>query len=137
VSLTACVFKNHTALALDPLRIGVDAVTGETLFSDDRGYTYSVAVEERIGNISAVASLRALLEQVAADESRGIREKILFSGSHGGDFVAGDDVEEIYARATLLSSQAHRFDAVLLEFLGKIIRLCEVSRREGNPIVFI
>jgi hypothetical protein len=137
MSVAACVFRNRRAFASDLLANGWDEGTGETLFSDDRAFNCSVAAEECIGNLATVAWLRTTLERTSARTSESLRATFLIDGSHSGDLIAKAEVPKIKESATSLLSQTRECDSEVIDFLRKVLRLCDAAEREDNPIVFV
>jgi hypothetical protein len=112
----------------------VDQETGE-IESDDK-IDPLTAAEIRFGNISQVAHLRALLEKLLPAENRIILHKVLYDGSHSGDFIPVSALPEIETEINLLRQQ-QQAAADLSNFLDQLTHLAEIARRSSNPIVFV
>ncbi len=91
----------------------------------------------RLGNISLIAQLRADIESIkqpSTEHFAVLLEKVLYSGTHSGDFVPANEVPELRHEVNLLCK--HPLDEPLAEFVDSMTKLCEASLQSGNPIVF-
>jgi hypothetical protein len=95
-------------------------------------------IRERIGNIAQVALLRAELQRQAASFPL-ILGKVIYSGSHGGDFLDLHTVKEMRGEIAHLAgfhSPNKKREPYLREFERQILELCEAALRVGKPIAF-
>jgi hypothetical protein len=134
MSVSACVFRNSRNYASDEKMIGVDRRTGETMFSDDRAYYLSVAVQEDIGNVAGVAALASALR--LSGESEALLQSFLINGSHSGDVIPCERIGAVAESASTLLSHS-QLDSDVVIFLKKVLRLCRAAQSEDNPIVFV
>jgi len=116
--------------------MGLDELTGETIFSDDRPYWESTVAKEFIGNITGVGWIRATLKEVDPANSLILRETFLKDGSHAGDTIELSEVPKIKESAAAILSSGLELDPEIAEFLRKVVRLCDAAQLEENPIVF-
>ena len=97
-----------------------------------------VMLHHRIGNISLVAGLRQVIGQ-QPDKFPLILEKVLYSGSHTGDFLTFQEVEAIAAEVAMLS-EVHPDDEQEEQFLrgfeSQLSALVACARRLKKPLAF-
>ncbi len=93
-------------------------------------------IERWLGNISLIGAIRVLLNQYSSDpagEYPVLWSKVIYDGSHSGDFLTSDDVIR-------LSGELDRLRAiepsVLVEFVGKLEELVRASLQVNKPISF-
>ena len=97
-----------------------------------------------LGNISLVAGLRDWVEKLSDDADVGypvLRFGVIYSGSHCGDFLNIDDVENL--KAEILQLKSRSFSVLeteevqyLQEFLEQMDELIEASLLVNKPIAF-
>ena len=95
-------------------------------------------ITHRIGNISLVASLRSELSTQPNDFPILI-SKVVYNGSHCGDFLDRQTVEEVRAELELLAkfSCADPDNQQWIDHLLNVMcELVDASDQTGNPIVF-
>jgi hypothetical protein len=134
LGVAACVFRNGGKYANEDNAIGLDRRTGETVFSDDQSFDWSVIAEEFIGNSAEVAALADALK--LCQESEPLLRTFLRSGSHSGDVIPIDGIGLVAESASTLLLDPQREPDVVI-FLKKVLRLCSAALSEGNPIVFV
>jgi hypothetical protein len=140
MGLDATVYKNKASLNLgnDIGKANIDPETGQVYFDDpviERSYPndYFEAATFRLGNVAAIDALR---EEVASLVNDGfIGEKILYSGTHAGDFIPLDELPLLEREIKLLRAKT-RASRDLLEFLQKLDILVDAAKENGTPIVF-
>lgn len=111
-----------------------------------------------LGNIGLIGTLRSAVDEIA-EKHRTVfpilRGKVIYSGSHAGDYLGLEQVEALSAeiarlrslswnclrtRATLKERLGQTFDnqraLYLTDFLAQMDELIAVSRRVSKPIVF-
>jgi hypothetical protein len=124
--------------------IEVDPRTGQVDFGDAelyREWSDKVkVVEKRIGNIALVELLRAEVERITGDASSQtlLIKKVLYSGTHSGDIISGNELTVLRQEISLLraivgNKQSHE----LKRFLTDMEELICASERHRNPIVFV
>ncbi len=91
-------------------------------------------ISKRLGNSAMVASVSRFIEATSALDFPILSERVVYSGSHSGDWIAAID-------ASLLLNEARKLDTItrdplIHEFANSLIELAEVSIETGNPIVF-
>ncbi len=140
MGLNAVVYRKreHLQLGPDEEHATLIPATSEVFFEDpklDRKYLYKrEAVAHRLGNVTAISILSDELAKLIGPESF-IERKVLYSGTHSGDFIPIKDLDRLSAdlrraRDTGLSSPPMR------EFLSALEELIQAAKDEGNPIVF-
>ena len=97
-----------------------------------------VLLHQRLGNISLIGLFRQLLN-AHVDRLPVIVKKIIYSGSHAGDSLSLEIVEQLGAEIEALG-QIHERDRkneqFLRDFEQQLRELVECSRKVGKPIVF-
>ncbi|XAM00325.1 hypothetical protein OT109_02835 [Phycisphaeraceae bacterium D3-23] len=97
-----------------------------------------VLLHHRIGNIALVGALRSELESLR-ESIPVIFEKVIYSGSHAGDFLGLEDVvfmqSELDSLGGFLCSQRD-YQHLMDEFLRQMQELVTCSLAVGKPIVF-
>jgi hypothetical protein len=91
-------------------------------------------VQKRLGNIAAIAYVREFLENNSSHSFPLLLERVVYSGTHCGDWVAASDVPQLLAETRRLQSLTD--DPVILQFTNDVVELAEASIATGNPIVF-
>lgn len=91
-------------------------------------------VEKRLGNIAAVAYVREFLENNSPDRFPLLLERVVYDGTHCGDWVAASDVSQLLAETQTLQGLTN--DPLILEFANAMVELAAASIATGNPIVF-
>jgi hypothetical protein len=91
-------------------------------------------VEKHIGNIAAVAYVRGFLENSSPHSFPLLVERVVYDGTHSGDWVAASDAPQLLTEARRL--QGLTSDPVIIQFANDAIELAEASIATGNPIVF-
>ena len=90
-----------------------------------------------IGNISYVGHIREWINTESANTRRTfpiLAEKVVYSGSHGGDWVTSSEARALLEELEILSPRTQDEDHK--SFIQKMQQLCEASLATGNPIVF-
>jgi hypothetical protein len=99
-------------------------------------------IEHWLGNVSLLGSIRALLKQYSSDPEREypvLWSKVIYDGSHSGDFLTSDAVWRLSAEMDRLSSMEHlptSDTATLVELLRKLEDLAWASQSVNKPISF-
>jgi hypothetical protein len=91
-------------------------------------------VEKHLGNIALVACVRGFLEDNSRNSFPLLLERVVYSGTHSGDWVAASEVPQLLTEARRL--QGSTSDPVIIQFTNDVIELAEASIATGNPIVF-
>jgi hypothetical protein len=91
-------------------------------------------VEKRLGNIAAVAYVRGFLENNSPHSFPLLLERVTYSGTHSGDWVAASDVPQLLTESRRLQGLTN--DPLILQFANDVVELAEASIATGNPIVF-
>ena len=140
---TVYVHRDHLPFDVDDSQARVDEETGEVFFDDPAleppGVEF-VALAKRLGNIDMIHYLAKKIKDVLDDASASeplLLKKVLYSGSHCGDWIGLEDLarlrEEIVSVLSL--TEGHR-SAELQTFLDDMRELADRAEEEGNPIVF-
>ena len=91
-------------------------------------------VDKRLGNITAVAYVRGFLEDNSPNNFPLMLERVVYSGTHCGDWVAVSDASQLLTEARRLQDMTSA--PVIRQFTNDVIELAEASIATGNPIVF-
>jgi hypothetical protein len=91
-------------------------------------------VEKRLGNIATVAYVREFLENNSPPSFPLLLERVVYTGTHSGDWLAARDVPQLLAETQTLQGLTN--DPLILEFANAMVELAEASKATGNPIVF-
>jgi len=141
MGLDAVVYRNreHVEMGRDGEHAIVIPETGEVYFEDDRlarKYDHKrKAVEHRLGNISAAAELCDEVTRLIGPESMTV-QRILYSGTHGGDTIPLSDLPELSAELHVIR-RSGRASAHLHQLVGALEELIQAAKEEANPIVFV
>jgi hypothetical protein len=106
----------------------------------DRACTHEdgVLVHHRIGNIALVAALRAELQRTP-DTFPLILSKVLYNGTHCGDFITTQEVPRLRAEISALA-EVRCGEAQMEEFMrrfeSQMSDLVARAMRVGKPIAF-
>jgi hypothetical protein len=90
--------------------------------------------EKRLGNIAAVAYVREFLENNSPHGFPLLLKRVVYSGTHSGDWVAASDVPQLLTETRRLHGLTS--DPLILQFTNDVSELAEASIATGNPIVF-
>ena len=91
-------------------------------------------VEKRLGNMASVAYVRGFLEEHVPNGFPVLLERVVYTGTHSGDWVAAGDVPQLLTETRRL--QGLTSDPLVLQFVNDVVELAEASIATGNPIVF-
>jgi hypothetical protein len=143
MGLDATVYRSLTNLPVDLReRVIRNPESGEIIPRDqeDSRLFDSLQFEawhERIGNISLVASLREEIARTFGDSENLLSKKVLYSGSHTGDYIAFSEVDALSLEIEKLEKLAGTTcSSELTTFIGQMRKLIAAANREGNGIVF-
>jgi hypothetical protein len=91
-------------------------------------------VFKHLGNISSIAHVREHLKRLAHSHFPLLIEKVVYSGTHGGDSIQAGEAELLLREARFLIEGTSDLD--VKTFASDMIELTEASVATGNPIVF-
>jgi hypothetical protein len=91
-------------------------------------------VEKRLGNFAAVAYVRGFLENNSPHSFPLLLKRVVYSGTHSGDWVAASEVLQLLTETRRLQGLTN--DPLILQFTNDVVDLAEASIATGNPIVF-
>jgi len=91
-------------------------------------------VEKHLGNTASVAYVRGFLESHFPNSFPLLLERVAYSGTHSGDWIADSDVPQLLTETRRL--QGLTSDPFILQFTNDVVELAEASIATGNPIVF-
>ncbi|QYO62231.1 hypothetical protein [Leptolyngbya sp. 7M] len=145
MGLDAVVYthKNNLQIDTNSNMLQVDEETGEVFIADDNlasNYPNSsfVAVQCRLGNSSNIGYLNEEIANLLPNETSLLLEKVVYSGSHSGDKIDLEELDQLETEINRLKQQLPGQRTVLLEqFIQNMTELIQAARREGNPIVFV
>jgi hypothetical protein len=94
----------------------------------DKWYRNSCAhsgclVNRRLGNMSLVAYVREFLQSNSPNDFPLLLERVVYSGTHCGDWIAAGDVRQLLAETRRLQGLAS--DPLILEFANDVTALAE------------
>ena len=142
MGLDAVVFLDIDNLSdsLPKEKLQIDEDTGELYFvhlrPPDISRDFAVAKEIRIGNISAIGTLRREVAQLLGEESF-IVQKLLYSGSHSGDFIGLSSLSELELELSELEALGGQLQNEVSSMVSKLRALASEAKKQGNPIVFL
>lgn len=99
-------------------------------------------IERWLGNVSLLGLIRALLKPYSSDPARDypvLWSKVIYDGSHSGDFLPSDAVEQLSEEIDRLNNMEHlpSLDITpLVELLRKLEDLVRASQSVKKPISF-
>jgi hypothetical protein len=99
-------------------------------------------VERWLGNTSLIGSIRELMKQHLSDPAReypALWSKVIYDGSHSGDFLTSDDVRKLSDEVDRLGRMENlptTDTTLLVEFLRKLHDLIRASLSVNKPISF-
>lgn len=99
-------------------------------------------IERWLGNVSLIGTIRSLLKQYSSDPAHEYPElwsKVIYDGSHSGDFLSTDDVRQLSAEVVRLNGMDHILASgttSLVELLRKLEELIQASLSVNKPISF-
>jgi len=141
VGLDAVVYRNkkHLHLGEDEKSAQLIPERGEVYFENDelsrKHREQLIAAGARLGNITEIAELRDELSRLTVPASI-LREKVLYSGSHSGDFIPFDELSVLLDEIHLVR-RTGKASRELQSFLDSIEELIRAATNETNPIVFV
>ena len=95
------------------------------------------AVDRRLGNVECVARLREEVGRVLGSGSV-LSTKFLYSGTHSGDLVGLELLNELQTEIDLLRGKTEgQRSPDLGRFLDDLDDLILAAKAENNPIVFV
>lgn len=119
----------------------VDPATGQLDFEEgweNPAFDKLIAVDERIGNLAAVAYLRTECQRLIPDSSALLAGKVLWNGVACGDHLPPVQVPGLRAELEALERRAAEAESPerVRSFIVAMRRLCDAAEREGNAICF-
>ena len=144
MGLNAIVYKNIANLSTalrDRVRV-IDANTGELelILQGEPDPHYNddlLGADIHIGNVALVEKLRNEILTRWNGQCRILLSKVLFNGTHSGDFIHPDDAQEIRREIEGLTASESVSSPDLTKFFADMRRLLGVAQTENNPIVFV
>jgi len=94
-------------------------------------------IHKRLGNMSWIGAVRADVESIERTSSSRfplVLDKVVFDGTHSGDWIPPGDVPELSNEVSALREFV--LDEFLSDFVRSMSELCEASLKTGNPILF-
>lgn len=115
-----------------------DPETGEVISIDGVEITIEDhilrAYEARLGNTSEIGFIDNLVKHALDRSDSFISRKILYSGSHSGDIISSDDLQNLSEEISFLKGK--NIDN-LKHFIDQMDLAISSSQEQRNPIVFI
>lgn len=98
-------------------------------------------VERWLGNMSLIGSIRDLISQLSSDPAQEypvLWSKVIYDGSHSGDFLTSGAVQQLSDEVDRLKRiEDHQVDTIaLIELLRKLEELVQASGSVNKPISF-
>jgi len=91
-------------------------------------------VLKHLGNVGSIAHVRAYIQPLVQTHFPLLMEKVVYSGTHGGDFIPATEVELLLKEVRFLLEGTSDID--VRQFATDMVELCEASLATRNPIVF-
>jgi len=91
-------------------------------------------IRKRLGNISLIRHLREVLQTLGATDFPVLWKRVVYDGTHGGDWIAAEDSKRLLEEVQRLSQITN--DSATRQFASDLAELAEASLATGNPIVF-
>lgn len=141
MGLDAVVYRNRKNLQLGPDEEFAHLVpeTGETYFENDeisrKHRERFQAAHRRLGNIAEIAFLRNEILQLGAGAGK-LYSKVLYSGSHSGDFIAVNELPLLLEEIASLRKRGKHSEE-MEGFLNQMEALVRAAINEPNPVVFV
>ncbi|MEK6300260.1 MAG: hypothetical protein AABO41_06030 [Acidobacteriota bacterium] len=146
MGLDAIVYRASESIGLDAEDMSaaiVDGQTGEVYFEAPNleakyGRDKFVATEKRLGNVSHIALIRSQIPIEISSSIPLLLNNILRSGSHSGDVIGSELLDELEAEIHLVRRKTAGKELLALDgFLDDMMDLAEVARSQKHPIVFV
>jgi hypothetical protein len=140
MGLSAVVYRNVSELEkqFGAGLFEVDETTGEAILKPGKNIAVPkssfIAIQRRIGNVSEVGHLRAIVAQFLPEQVSVFEKQILYSGSHSGDSIEPNDYSRLQEEISLLKSRGLTELAGLIETMESLLI---AAKAERNPIVFV
>ncbi len=98
-------------------------------------------VERWLGNTTLIGSIRALIKETSSDPAREypiLWSKVIYDGSHSGNFLTNDAVRQLSDEVDRLGRMKNLpiKDSPLVEFMHKLDDLIDSSLSVNKPISF-
>ena len=141
MGLDAVVYRNKSNLQLgaDEQFAQLIPGTGEIYFDDNaasRRHSQELeAVRVRLGNIAMISALREEIARTVGADSI-LHQKIVYSGSHSGDFIPIDELARLAEEMSLVRKSGN-LSSDLRDLLDRVEELTQAALHERNPIVFV
>jgi hypothetical protein len=96
------------------------------------------AIDKWLGNIESIGHLREEVARALGNTTSILQTKFLYSGTHCGDVVGLELLDELLIEIALLRDRTEGLrSAYLPKFLEDVTDLIRAARTENNPIVFV
>ena len=145
MGLDAVVYRHINNLEIDRAdkeKALIDEERGEVYFEDPEmarkyGHRPFIAIEKRLGNIAAIGAIDQEIVSVIGGAPSTMHEKVLYSGSHCGDFIAYDELDQVDAEIAMIKKLSAGVRTPLLDgFLSDMTDLVKAAKEQKQPIVF-
>jgi hypothetical protein len=104
----------------------------ERIFGSDK----LEACSEYIGNIAFAALIREEIAQAFGHQESLLSTRVVYSGSHAGDWIAFSDLGKLKEEVDALDRQAAPKSPALAHFIAQMRSLIAGANREGTGICF-
>jgi len=123
----------------EPILESADEISLDIWLEHDRWFRRSCShggylLQKRLGNYALIGHVRSRIELMPHHAFPLLRERVVYSGVHAGDFIKASDSVRLLEEAQRLRQIPD--DAILQQFATDLIELAKVSVATGNPIVF-
>lgn len=120
----------------------IDGVTGEPCLDETDNepelMTKCISIEKRLGNAASIGEIHGLLTQWGRLNEDGVLlKRVLSSASHSGDFVPLSDLDPLLDELLKVRNGHLYKQPIIREFIDDMLILCNTSKEENNPIVFV
>jgi len=150
MGLDAVVYKkeDHVDAQLrEKYKLKLDKKTGELYLNDEDAMSLDVpvcefeAIEKRLGNAILIADAKKIISKYTTPDSI-LMSNILFSGSHCGTVISCQKNDDLLMNVEHVINKVKVREDVeslgyIIKLLNDIVDLINVSKVEGNPIVFV
>ena|SRR5213594_3504362 len=95
------------------------------------------AIHKRLGNASMVSWIANQVSSLDAETSI-LSDKVLYSGSHSGDSIDVEDLDELQDEINIIREKTEKTkNEALKTFLEDMTELIKTAKEQQTPIVFV
>jgi hypothetical protein len=142
MGLDAVVYKSRERFPVDPAGLGLRMEPDTREWYSDNGYLPDAikiagveALHRCLGNVSSIAELHREAARVLRPQSL-ILCRVLYDGSHCGDFIGFERMTELKEEIELLR-RSEPLTQIMASFLDDLDQLVAEAEEQRNPVVFV